>query len=156
MAIRITVCVVAGLHASAAVAGTDFGVRTVGNAQSFDVPAAQPAVTFSLTSAATVGQRFGVVTSMRRSAEHNRRVGGVRNSFHISGRAIDIARRPGVRHYQIEQALRLAGFSIIESLDEGDHSHFAFAAGRAIPKPSGLKPVEIASATPWRVVLAPR
>ena len=45
----------------------------------------------------------------------------------MSGRAIDIARRPGVSHWQIAAAFRNAGYRLIESLDEGDHSHFAFA-----------------------------
>ena len=47
----------------------------------------------------------------------------------LSGRAIDIARRPGVRHADIAAALRAAGYVLIESLDEGDHSHFAFGSG---------------------------
>lgn len=146
---------IAALWSSAAVAGTDFGIRTVSGAQAAVEPVTSAVSMFSLGAAADVGQRFGVVTSTRRSVEHNRRVGGVRNSFHIRGRAIDIARRPGIRHSQIEQALRLAGFSLIESLDEGDHSHFAFAAKPAAQRPAS-RATEIASATPWRVVFAPR
>jgi hypothetical protein len=67
-----------------------------------------------------------VVTSTQRTREHNRLVGGAINSFHLTGRAIDIARRPGVRHADIESSYRNAGFVLVESLDEGDHSHFAF------------------------------
>jgi hypothetical protein len=63
--------------------------------------------------------------------ERNRLVGGVPNSYHLSGRAIDVARRPGVTHNQIAAALRSAGYNLIESLDEGDHSHFAFAPANA-------------------------
>src|SRR5206468_766226 len=62
-----------------------------------------------------------------RSVAHNRAVGGVPNSYHLLGRAIDVVRRRGITHHQIEAALRSAGFSLVESLDEGDHSHFAFA-----------------------------
>lgn len=69
---------------------------------------------------------FGVVTSTFRIVAHNHAVGGVPNSFHLLGRAIDVARRPGVTHAQIAAALRSAGYALIESLDEGDHSHFAF------------------------------
>ena len=76
-----------------------------------------------------MGSRWGRVTSTYRTPKHNRRVGGVRNSYHLSGRAIDIARRPGVSHAQIAAAFRNAGYQLIESLDEGDHSHFAFAFG---------------------------
>ncbi len=64
-----------------------------------------------------------------RSREHNRRVGGVPNSWHLFGRAMDIARRPGVRHAEVAAELRRQGFHLLESLDEGDHSHFAFADG---------------------------
>jgi hypothetical protein len=93
---------------------------------------------------------------MRRSAERNRRVGGVANSYHLSGRAIDIARKPGVTHAQIASALRSAGYHLIESLDEGDHSHFAFGFGlgqrlrnaAAIAAKSG-------EVTTWHMVYAP-
>jgi hypothetical protein len=83
----------------------------------------------SLSSAARVGGLWGRVTSTLRSPAHNRAVGGVPNSYHLRGRAIDIARRPGVTHSQIAAAFRNAGYRIVESLDEGDHSHFAFAWG---------------------------
>ena len=83
----------------------------------------------NLSSAAGIGSRWGRVTSTYRTPEHNRRVGGVRNSFHLRGRAIDIARRPGVSHAQIAAAFRNAGYRLVESLDEGDHSHFAFGFG---------------------------
>ena len=83
----------------------------------------------SLRTAASLGSHWGRVTSTLRTPAHNRRVGGVRNSFHLRGRAIDIARRPGVTHAQIAAAFRNAGYRLIESLDEGDHSHFAFAWG---------------------------
>jgi hypothetical protein len=69
---------------------------------------------------------YGDITSTYRSIAHNRAVGGVPNSFHLQGRAIDVARRPGVSHRQLDAALRKAGYNLIESLDEGDHSHFAF------------------------------
>jgi opacity protein-like surface antigen len=145
--------------ASAASAQTDFGVRTVSgqrgvvsigthqkvSQQQFtgQTPvaheAALPRETYtpllggvgngSLRAAAGIGSSWGRVTSTYRTPEHNRRVGGVRNSWHTHGRAIDIARRPGVTHLQIAAAFRNAGYRLIESLDEGDHSHFAFAFG---------------------------
>jgi len=83
----------------------------------------------SLRSAASLGSNWGRVTSTFRSVAHNRAVGGVPNSYHLRGRAIDIARRPGVTHAMIAAAFRNAGYRLVESLDEGDHSHFAFAWG---------------------------
>jgi hypothetical protein len=79
-----------------------------------------------IASAVELGRKWGVVTSVKRSPEHNRAVGGAENSFHLLGRAVDIARRPGVRHADIDAAYRKAGYVLVESLDEGDHSHFAF------------------------------
>jgi hypothetical protein len=99
------------------------------------------------------------VTSTYRSPERNRRVGGVRNSFHLSGRAIDIARRPGVSHSAIAAAYRSAGYHLAESLDEGDHSHFAFgspsASHQTVSLPRGSSGMS-ASGTQWRMVAAPR
>lgn len=78
-----------------------------------------------------ISTAFGVITSTWRSPAHNRAVGGVPNSYHLQGRAIDIARKPGVTHRQIDAALRTAGYNLVESLDEGDHSHFAFGPAKA-------------------------
>jgi uncharacterized protein YcbK (DUF882 family) len=81
---------------------------------------------FTLTAAASVAVDWGRITSTFRSASKNRSVGGARNSFHLRGQAIDIARYPGIKHSEIEAAFLRSGFSLAESLDEGDHSHFAF------------------------------
>ena len=115
------------------------------------------ATDFNLSSAARVVARFGRITSLRRSAEHNRRVGGVSNSYHLLGRAMDIARSPGVSHSSIRHALLAAGYTIIESLDEGDHSHFAFAptaATQFLSKQRRTNDVAFA-ATQWRIISAP-
>lgn len=79
--------------------------------------------------AARVASSFGTVTSGFRSIAHNRRVGGVPTSYHLVGRAIDVERRRGVTHQMIDIALQRAGFVLVESLDERDHSHFAFSSG---------------------------
>ena len=71
---------------------------------------------------------YGVVTSTFRTVAHNREVGGVADSYHLRGQAIDVARRPGINHARIAAALRTAGYVLVESLDEGNHSHFAFTA----------------------------
>lgn len=95
---------------------------------------------YEAASAADIGSKWGVVTSIKRTPERNRAVGGAPNSFHLAGRAIDIARRPGVRHADIEAAFRKAGYWLIESLDEGDHSHFAFGTFGETSKKSVLLP----------------
>ena len=131
-----------------ALADTDFGVRSVFLPHRTE-PRAVSGSTEDLHGAARVGGRFGRITSMVRSAAHNRAVGGVTNSYHLRGRAIDIARRPGISHAMIAAALRGAGYQLVESLDEGDHSHFAFGFG-------GSSPVTIAAiheVTRWGIIL---
>lgn len=148
---------------AAGAAETNWGIREVGKLPESSDP--EPAGTWALESTPgravnmgdvrQIGAKWGQVTSTYRSPEHNRRVGGVANSYHLRGRAIDIARRPGVSHWQIAAAYRDAGYSLAESLDEGDHSHFAFGA----PKRRGPQPqmVEVKSGekTEWRIVYAP-
>lgn len=107
-----------------------------------------------LDTAVKIGDKFGVVTSTVRSPARNKKVGGAKNSHHLYGRAIDIARGKGITHKQIERAYRRAGYDIIESLDEGDHSHFAFrlgGKGKAAPEniaqdgapaPASVRPVD--------------
>ena len=141
--------------------GTDFGVRILGvpYAPARATEAAVKAVVsgkVSLSSAAALGRQWGRVTSTYRSPEHNRRVGGVRNSFHLSGRAIDIARRPGVSHRAIAAAYREAGFNLVESLDEGDHSHFAFSDRPTFAPRLKQATSEPDERTQWRLVYAPR
>ena len=153
----------------AASSTTDFGIRAVSGEAALvaePVSEATRAVTSAVTggrinisAAASLGSHWGRVTSTWRSPEHNRRVGGVRNSYHISGRAIDIARRPGVSHWQIAAAFRNAGYRLIESLDEGDHSHFAFGTGegpvyRPLNRPQPQQGQQRTASTQWRVVTA--
>ena len=150
---------------TALAADTDWGVREVGKPAgraAADEP--PPAGTWAMETngrsvnmgdVKQIGSHWGQVTSTYRSPAHNRRVGGVANSYHLSNRAIDIARRPGVRHSQIAAAYRNAGYSLAESLDEGDHSHFAFGG----PKRRGVQPQMVAvksgEQTEWRIVYAP-
>lgn len=137
---------------------TDFGVRSVSSegalmsepARGAAIGAVGPRV--YLRSAASLGSQWGRVTSTIRSREHNRRVGGVRNSFHLTGRAIDVARRPGVSHAQLAAAYRNAGYWLIESLDEGDHSHFAFGSGVSQTLRPMARQSAPSSSTPFRVV----
>jgi hypothetical protein len=104
-----------------------------------------------ITSAARLIRGYGTVSSTFRTVAHNRAVGGVPNSYHLLDRAIDIMRNPGVTHRQIDAVLRQAGYALIESLDERDHSHFAFAA---LPFAGTARPAQGAPAPP--VKLLPR
>ncbi|HUE79533.1 MAG TPA: D-Ala-D-Ala carboxypeptidase family metallohydrolase [Sphingomicrobium sp.] len=141
---------------------TDFGIRTVGGAVAGEAQASGPAIgsassraRVDLGSVSNLGSRWGRVTSTYRSPARNRRVGGVRNSYHLSGRAIDIARRPGVTHAQIAAAYRNAGYHLVESLDEGDHSHFAFGTAPRYARPARSSAQATASTgTKWRIVTA--
>ena len=83
---------------------------------------------------------LGTITSIVRSVEHNRRVGGVPNSYHLAGFAFDVRRNAGVTHKALDAALRRAGYSPHESLDEIDHSHFAFLPGPSVKDLNQLTP----------------
>lgn len=123
-----------------------------------DVGAGKATASVDMSAVRGIGARWGQVTSTYRSAAHNRRVGGVANSYHLRNRAIDIARRPGVSHWQIAAAFRAAGYYLLESLDEGDHSHFAFG-GPGEFKHRGPRPqmviAQVGEKTEWRIVYAP-
>jgi hypothetical protein len=153
---------------AAAGAETNWGIREIGKSPS--VAREEPATagtwalerpasdrSFDMGSVRQIGSRWGQVTSTYRSPEHNRRVGGVANSYHLRGKAIDIARRPGVSHSQIAAAFRNAGFSLAESLDEGDHSHFAFGAPkrRGLGTQAQMVTVKSGEKTEWRIIYAP-
>ena len=157
---------IAAQTAAASTQPTDFGVRAAPGAPApaavtLAAPPAALATTavnrsaISLSSAVSVASRLGRVTSTRRSIARNRAVGGVANSYHLRGRAIDVVPRPGVRHRDIDAALRRAGFNLVESLDEGDHSHFAFGTGPARVRVARSEPAS-REVTEWRIVSAPR
>lgn len=169
--LKALVSVVLAVGATDALAAsnqTDFGIRPVAGTLAAEPAVSSPAgapvalrSAIDIRSVAGLGSQWGRVTSTYRSPEHNRRVGGVRNSWHMRGRAVDIARRPGVTHSQIAAAYRNAGYHLIESLDEGDHSHFAFGSGSSYARRYLLpaRSVERASATAsnatqWRIVTA--
>jgi hypothetical protein len=159
-----------GFGTAATAAETDWGVREVGKpakrASSSEPPPAgmwameAPAAgnrAVDMGSVKQIGSQWGRVTSTYRSPEHNRRVGGVANSYHLRNRAIDIARRPGVRHSEIVAAYRAAGYSLAEALDEGDHTHIAFGAAkrRSPGAQAQIVAVQAGEKTEWRIVYAP-
>lgn len=140
-----------------AIAGTT-ALALGGRADASSLPTPRERAVLGPTAALLVGparvaSNYGVVTSGFRTVAHNRAVGGMPNSYHLSGRAIDVARAPGVTHRMIDTALRRAGFVLVESLDEGDHSHFAF--GTTLPvRP--VPPVILAERTAPTKPPAPR
>lgn len=70
------------------------------------------------------------VTSGRRSAQRNDAVGGVKNSFHLRGRAVDVVVPPGARQAFIAtaraQRVSAGCTGPEEVIDEGDHVHVAW------------------------------
>ncbi|HEU0309713.1 MAG TPA: D-Ala-D-Ala carboxypeptidase family metallohydrolase [Sphingomicrobium sp.] len=156
--------VLLGASSTALSAETDWGIREVGKpvrqASSEPLPAGTWALQPSgqpvdMGNIKQIGANWGQVTSTYRSPAHNRRVGGVANSYHLSNRAIDIARRPGVSHSQIAASYRAAGYSLAESLDEGDHSHFAFGTPKRRGAQAQIVEVKAGERTEWRIVFAP-
>lgn len=60
------------------------------------------------------------VTSWLRSRKHNAAVGGVRDSRHLYGLAVDVVLDdPGERQFFITEATRFG----LQVIDEGDHLH---------------------------------
>jgi uncharacterized protein YcbK (DUF882 family) len=53
------------------------------------------------------------LSSAYRCARHNEAVGGVEDSAHVSGHAVDIIARSGREKWLIEEGLRKAGFTRI-------------------------------------------
>ncbi|WP_205214941.1 MULTISPECIES: D-Ala-D-Ala carboxypeptidase family metallohydrolase [Sphingomonas] len=155
-------------QALSAPGATDFGERIVpgSHVRPIAPPPPRPLAktplslgTRSLNEAVALARGMGRITSTLRSPEHNRAVGGVPNSYHLSGRAIDIVRAPGITHQALAASFRHAGFQLVEALDEGDHSHVAFAWGRAQPAGS----IDVAALRPhltqlpaWKWISAPR
>jgi hypothetical protein len=62
------------------------------------------------------------VTSTRRSQEHNRRVDGKPNSYHLSGRARDSVPPPGMSMGAYYAELRRLN-PMLDVINEGDHVH---------------------------------
>ncbi len=62
------------------------------------------------------------MTSTRRSRQHNRDVGGVPNSYHLSGRARDSVPPPGMSMPAYTAELRRLN-PHLQVINEGDHVH---------------------------------
>jgi hypothetical protein len=129
--------------------GTELGSQSV--LPGLPLRAASSDLSRANSSAANMGR----VTSTYRSPTRKRIVGGGRNSYHLSGRALDVVPRSGVRHRQIEAALLIAGYRLRKSLDEGDHSHFVFEFGTERIAKGVRTPALTPTATQWKIVYAP-
>ncbi len=75
--------------------------------------------------AARLAAQGATATSGLRSEDKNKAVGGVPNSFHLTGDAIDIVPPKGVTTKQLHDSLAGTGIKFTELLDEGDHVHIA-------------------------------
>jgi hypothetical protein len=69
-------------------------------------------------------------TSGRRTPERNRALGGVKGSYHLSGRAIDLAGSrvaiAAARRTALAQRVSTGCTGPEEAIDEGDHLHVAW------------------------------
>ena len=104
-----------------------------------------------------IGARWGRVTSTYRTGPTTAASAGWQQLS--SSRARDRHRAPpGVSPRQIASAYRAAGYNLLESLDEGDHSHFAFGTPGEYRRRGPRPQIVIAKAgevTQWRIVYAP-
>lgn len=86
-----------------------------------------PTVSFGSTGQAQAAIRQAIpgvgFTSGLRSPADNARVGGVRNSNHLKGRAWDLTPPRGMTMAQLEAKARSLGFRV---LNEGDHVHVSW------------------------------
>jgi hypothetical protein len=62
------------------------------------------------------------VTSTKRSPGHNKRVGGVKNSFHLTGQARDSVPPPGMSMSAYYAQLKRLN-PHLDVINEGDHVH---------------------------------
>lgn len=69
------------------------------------------------------------VTSGYRTPEHNAKVGGVPNSRHTTGQAVDLVPRPGETMGQLHT--RLSAVPGIKAINEGDHVHVQATGARS-------------------------
>lgn len=77
------------------------------------------------------------VTSGFRTPAENRRVGGVRDSRHMTGQAVDLVPRPGESMASLyARVSRVPG---VRAINEGDHVHVQATGGR--PAPAGPRVV---------------
>jgi hypothetical protein len=105
------------------------------------------------------GVRF---TSGLRSTASNNAVGGVNNSYHLTGQAIDVVPTSGTvtdLYNSLKSLFASSGISPIEFLNEGQigsqgpHVHVAFAADQTFPGVAGqaTEAGDTGAAAPWNL-----
>lgn len=82
-----------------------------------------------------------VITSEQRSPEHNAAVGGVPDSMHLTGNAIDFVPPAGTTIDQVRSGFLSQGITPTELLNEGDHFHVAWA-GQGTGTGTGARPTD--------------
>src|SRR5690606_6096170 len=106
----------------------DVGAQVVGDGTTYGsgVGAPNPQQDFQ-----TLASNFGAqITSLQRTPEHNREVGGVPNSQHLTGTAGDFVVPPQAKPAFIAAAQQ-GGY---QAIDEGDHVHLELPP-RPLSKP---------------------
>ena len=94
---------------------------------------------------AALGQKYGIQpTSVTRTPERNRQVGGVANSYHLTGQAADFV-VPQAQKAQFIQDARQNGY---EAIDEGDHIHIEPAGRGGGGAPNIAQPYQKQDAPP--------
>jgi hypothetical protein len=91
-----------------------------------------------------------VVTSEARTAEHNAAVGGVPDSMHVGGQAMDFVLPKGMTADQVKAQLTAQGYPVSEFLNEGDHIHWGWRPkGNVGPAPADPWGVQGSESDPW-------
>lgn len=95
-----------------------------------------------------------IVTSGARTPEHNREVGGVPNSFHVTDQARDLVPPRGMTMSQFYQTLKgsMPGFDVI---NEGDHIHIEPQRRGGAPRVSGAGGIQVSPPKPPKEKDAP-
>lgn len=73
------------------------------------------------------------ISSGYRDPKRNRAAGGVANSYHTRGQALDLVPQNGETMAQLEARLRQSGLPLRELLNEGDHVHVAWEGSPLSP-----------------------
>lgn len=67
-----------------------------------------------------------IITSGQRTPDHNAAVGGVPDSMHLNGQAVDFVMPKGMSFDQVQQMVAQSGLQPTELLNEGSHVHLAW------------------------------